>query len=72
MYNCVYGAMEEAGICRKLDSPVMLGSDGTEVLEEKEMFGRPTQYMLDNPEMVIFVDETGSNTSQIIDGKIGG
>jgi hypothetical protein len=72
MYNCVHGAMEEAGVCRKLDSPLMLGFDGTEVLEEKETFGRPTQYMVDHPEMVIFVDETGSNTSQNVDGKNGG
>jgi hypothetical protein len=36
------------------------------------MYGRPTQYLLEHPEMVVFVDETGSNTSQIVDGKVGG
>jgi hypothetical protein len=36
------------------------------------MYGRPTNFVLTHPEMVVFVDETGSNTCQVMDGHADG
>ena len=32
----------------------------------------PTKYKLTRPEFLLFVDETGCNTNQLNDGKVGG
>jgi hypothetical protein len=72
MYNCVYSTMHEIGICKRLPQPVMLDMKGNTVHESEMMFGRPTNYILEHPELMIFVDETGSNTCQVSDGHVGG
>ncbi len=60
MYENVYETMVEAGIA--------------EVVEEaiQHEAGLPTKYKLTRPEYLIFVDETGCNTNQLNDGKVGG
>ena len=35
------------------------------------MIGIPIQYMLEHPEMATFVNDTGSNMSNVVDGKVG-
>jgi hypothetical protein len=60
MYENVYEAMVSAGIAEKVDSPIQFES------------GRPTQYKLTHPGFLLFVDETGCNTNQLNDGKVGG
>jgi hypothetical protein len=72
MYNSVYTTMAEVGICKLLPDPVMLDINGNVVNEIEKMYGRPTNYLLQHPEMIVFVDETGSNTCQTIDGHVGG
>ena len=60
MYNCVYENMVEAGVAVKMDEAVDHGD------------GLRTHYALTKPEFVLFVDETGSNTNQLKDGRVGG
>jgi hypothetical protein len=72
MYASVYATMEEIGICKHVPHPVMFDINGLKVDSIEKMYGRPTNYILENPEMMIFVDETGSNTCQVSDGHVGG
>jgi hypothetical protein len=60
MYENVYETVVEAGIA--------------EVVEEaiQHEAGLPTKYVLTQPEYLLFVDETGCNTNQLNDGKVGG
>ncbi len=60
MYENVYEAMVSSGIAEKVDSPIEFES------------GRPMQCKLTRPEILLFVDETGCNTNQLNDGKVGG
>jgi hypothetical protein len=52
--------MVEAGVAVKMDDTVDHGD------------GLKMHYVLTKPEFVLFVDETGSNTKQLKDGKVGG
>jgi hypothetical protein len=45
---------------------------GNIVHETEMIFGRPTSYILEHPELMIFVDKTGSSTCQESDGHVGG
>jgi hypothetical protein len=72
MYNCVYSTMHEIGICKYLPEPVMLDMKGNTIREAEKMFGRPINSILEHPEMMIFVDKTGSNTCQVSNGHVGG
>jgi len=60
MYENVYATMVEAGIAEELEE---------EIQHER---GLPTKYALTKPEFLLFVDETGCNTNQLNDGKVGG
>jgi hypothetical protein len=72
MYDHIYEAMVLHGIASKVDTEVLLNKEGSIVEEPKEAFGLPTQYLLQRPDKLIFVDEVGSNTSTTKDGHIGG
>jgi hypothetical protein len=72
MYKCVYHVMVEAGVAEKLTVKKYYDVDGNEVFNADDAFGRGTLYKVTNPERIVFVDETGCNTSQIDDGQIGG
>lgn len=60
MYENVYERMVEAGIAKKED------------IETVQEDGLPSKYSLTLPEYLIFLDETGCNTNQMNDGKVGG
>ena len=60
MYQCMYKSMVEAGVAEELAEEIQYGS------------GLPSKFRLTNPNYVVFVDETGSNTNQIKDGRVGG
>ncbi len=60
MYSSVYKTMVEAGVVEELEEEIQQDS------------GIPSKFQLINPDYVIFVDETGSNTNQIKDGRVGG
>jgi len=60
MYDNIYEAMVEAGIAEELDEEINYGS------------GLPTRFKLTHPDYLLFVDETGCNTNQLNDGKVGG
>jgi hypothetical protein len=71
MYEAVYAAMVEAGVARYSEEEKMLDINGNEVNDKAKMAGRPTRYELIHPEMVLFVDETGANTNQTTDKRVG-
>ena len=72
MYDHIYECMVDAKIASKGEKEVMYNKHGNVVTDIQNMYGRPTKYHLEHQEMLIFVDETGGNTSQIADGNIGG
>jgi hypothetical protein len=60
MYENVYKTMVEAGVAEELEEAIQLDA------------GLPTKYKLTYPDHVLFVDETGCNTNQLNDGRVGG
>ena len=72
MYDSVYDKMVAAGVAEKVDHDLMYDKDGNETVEESKMVGRKTRYCLTKPSNVVFVDETGCNTNQKLDGYVGG
>lgn len=72
MYDNVYNHMTEAGVAIKIEKEIMLDKNGTEVFSRDEIYGLPTQYLMTRPDNVVFMDETGCNTNQKKDGKVGG
>jgi hypothetical protein len=72
MYECIYESMVDAGVAIKLEEPVMYDRSGNETLDGNVAFGRPSQYKIIRPQMLLFVDECGCNTNQSSDGYAGG
>jgi hypothetical protein len=72
MYNEVYSHLVSAGVAVKHEAPVWRNTTGEVVTCEKEALGLQSAYELVHPEWLVFVDEVGSNTSQVKDGAIGG
>jgi hypothetical protein len=72
MYDSVYNAMCLAKVAVKLDEETMFNIKGERVETPDLSFGRPTKYQVVRPEQIVFVDETGCNTSQKEDGNVGG
>jgi hypothetical protein len=71
MYNEVYEAMVAEGIAVRLESPTFFDKSDHIIKDERNAFGLPTKYFLLRPDKLLFVDEVGSNTSQVKDGNIG-
>jgi len=63
MYDEVYDAMEKPGVAKKLDEPMWVEKEGNQC-EESKAHGRKATHELTRPNMVIFVDEVGGDTSQ--------
>jgi hypothetical protein len=72
MYAHIYEAMVEHGIASKCDTNVKLDRQGEIVEHVEEAFGLPTQYLIQRPDKLLFVDEVGSNTCTTKDGHVGG
>jgi len=72
MYDDVYRGMVKSGIAIELEEEVWVNKEGKIVSTEEESFGRKTKHILTRPNYLIFVDETGDNTSQKQDGNQGG
>lgn len=64
MYKTVYEDMVNCGIATKIDEEVLVNLKGEIVYDKANSDGLPTQYMMINPKLIVFVDETGSNTNQ--------
>lgn len=62
-YNCIYKNMVEVGVAVKIDQEIMYDETGAIISHRSIMVGRPTMYVLTNPERVVFVDQTGCNTN---------
>jgi hypothetical protein len=60
MYESVHEAMVTAGVTQNEDEEINYGT------------GLPSRYRLTKPEYVLFMDETGCNTNQLNDGRVGG
>jgi hypothetical protein len=72
MYRAIYANMGDAGIARKLDTPVLMNANGEVVTDPKDALGLPCEYEMIHPDHLIFFDETGCNTNQKKDGHKGG
>ena len=73
MYNCVYAQMVNAGVAEKTEEFTSYDKEGQVIVNDSQtVFGKPTQYKITHPEMILFVDECGSNTNQKNDGQVGG
>jgi hypothetical protein len=60
MYENVYEEMVKAGIAEEKEEEI-----------EYET-GLSSKFQLTKPEFLLFVDETGCNTNQLNDGRVGG
>jgi hypothetical protein len=72
IYDSVYETMCLAKVAIKLDDEVMYDFDGNVVDYPEICFGHPTKFKVIRPAQIVFVDETGCNTSQKEDGNVGG
>jgi hypothetical protein len=64
MYETVYEDMVKCGIAKKLERDVLVNLDGEIVTDANDSDGLPTKYIITNPDLLVFVDETGNNTNQ--------
>jgi hypothetical protein len=71
MYAEVYSHLTESGLAVKYPESVWRNADG-EIVDEKQAIGLKSKYKLIHPELVVFVDEVESNTSQMKDSQVGG
>jgi len=71
MYDDVYRGMVKSGIAIELENEVWVNKQGLIVESEEESFERKTKFILTRPNYLIFVDETGDDTSQKHDGNQG-
>jgi len=72
MYKEIYAKMVESRVAIELDKEQWVSKEGIIVHSEEEAFGRKTKYLVTRPEYIVFVDETGDNTSQKNDGNVNG
>ncbi len=63
MYDCIYDQMVCAGIATKHPEKVFRNRGG-QILDEEEVFGLATEYVLTHPHMIVYANKTGSNTNQ--------
>ncbi len=71
MCDHFYAAMVKSRVAIELESEVMVTLDGIITENEEESSGK-TKYLPTHPELVVVVDEVGSNTSQKHVGNVGG
>ena len=71
MYDCIYDQMVCAGIATKHPEKVFC-TRGGQIVDEEEAFGLATEYVLTHLHMIVYVNETGLNTNQKMDGHNGG
>jgi hypothetical protein len=71
MYDEIFEQMANRGIAFKVNRKLLLSKDGEIVEHQHKAFGLPTEYMMQCPDKLLFVDEVGSNTSTK-DGNVGG
>jgi hypothetical protein len=72
MYNHIYPAMVKCGIVIELEEEQMVTLKGPIIDDPTKSFGRKTKYLLTRSELLFFIDEVGSNTSQKRDENAGG
>ena len=71
MYDHVIEEMCDAGVARKLDSPLWMNRDGEEC-QPIEGFDCKVTHRITRLDLCIISDEVGGNSSQKGDGHIGG
>lgn len=78
MYDMHYEAYVKNGIADKLPEAVFFDIDGNEISQldmltkVKHAVGRASKYKMINPDYLMFMDETGTNTNTANDGEVGG
>jgi hypothetical protein len=63
--------MVKVGVAVKIDQEIMYNQTGAITSDRSKMVGRPTMYVLTNPESVVFVDETECNKNCKSEGYPG-
>lgn len=64
--------MVDAGVAQKLSTEVLYNMNGEITLNKGEAVGLPSRYLIIDPDNIFLVDETGNNTNQKEDARIGG
>lgn len=73
MYDETYKVFVKAKVAVQLDEPVAYDINGNDVeINSKEQVGLPSTIRITKPSFILFADETGINTNQKKDGKVGG
>ena len=75
MYDEVYNELVKGGIATKLadtEGATLFNKKGVIVEKTEDAHGLATQYIMNRPDKLIFVDEVGSNANTLKDGNIGG
>jgi hypothetical protein len=72
MYEEIYRDLFSAGLAIEHPEALWLNEKGEVVELEEQAFGIKSKFELIHPDWLIFVDEVGSNTSQVKDGQVGG
>ena len=72
MYEEVSKQMVACGIASKVNTKVHVNKSGDIVELKADGCGLPTQYLMQRPCKMLFIDEVGSNTSTTKGGSVGG
>ena len=64
--------MVDAGAAIKLDATAWFNKDGNKAPTEENCAGQQSSYKLTCPDLVLFMDEVGDNTSQKNNRNVGG
>jgi hypothetical protein len=68
MYTEAFSHLAGSSLAVKHLEPVRRNSDG-EIVDEKQALGLKSEYEMIYPELVVFVNEVGTKTSQTKDGQ---
>ena len=71
MNNNMYESMVDASVAVKLGATTWFNNDGNEAPTEENSVGRQSSYKLTHPDLVLFMDEVGDNTSQKNNRNVG-
>jgi hypothetical protein len=71
MYNEVYTSLVDSGLAVKHVTPRWRNNAG-EVVNKENAVGCESEFELIHTNWLIFIDEVGSNTSQVEGGNVGG
>ena len=73
MYTKIYEIFVESGVAHSIENEVAFDKAGNQVeIGSPLQYGLPSNIVIDHPEFLLFIDETGINTNQKDNGQMGG